>query len=222
MGRVHLKKAVVAGATGAVGRALLARLRESEQYGEIHLLLRRQICSTSPKLVQHVIDFGSLPHVAIDGPIDDVFCALGTTRKKAGSKADFRRVDHDYVVAVGELAFRLGASMAVVSSVGASPSARSFYLSVKGEAEASLIALGLSRLIILRPSLLLAHRQESRPLEELVGRLSRGLSPLMVGPLGRIRPISVGTVADRMIEALNRSNPPLEVIENEDLNGCRS
>ncbi len=213
-----MKRAVVAGATGAVGRALVNRLRENNGYGEVHLLLRRPTGAANPKLIEHVIpDFQNLDQVKLHGPVDQVFCCLGTTRRQAGSKEAFRRVDHDYVVAVGRLALRLDGSMAVVTSIGASEASSSFYLRIKGEVEKSLIALGLERLVILRPSLLLARRRRSRPLEEVAIRSSRWWSFLMAGPLRRFRPIRAEDVAECLIRALNRPGQPVEVIENQEL-----
>ena len=213
-----MKRAIVAGATGAVGRALVNRLRENDGYGEVHLLLRRRTGATNPKLVEHLIeDFGQLDQVVIEGTVDQVFCTLGTTRKKAGSKEAFQRVDHDFVVAVGKLAARLDSEMAVVTSTGASASSNSFYLRVKGQAEQSLIDLGLRRLVLARPSLLIVRRKKSRPFEELAIWSSRCWALLMVGPLRRFRPIRVEDVADSLIESLGHEGPSVEVIENEDL-----
>ena len=158
-----------------------------------------------------------LDQVVIDGPVDQVFCTLGTTRKQAGSEEAFRKVDHDFVVAVGKLALRLESSMAVVTSTGASRASSSFYLRVKGEVEQSLMALGLRRLVIVRPSLLLARRRQSRPFEEVAIRSSRWWSFLMVGVLKRLRPIRAEDVAESLIRALNRSGPTVEVIENDEL-----
>jgi uncharacterized protein YbjT (DUF2867 family) len=162
------RQALVAGATGLIGRRLLALLAESGRYERIHALTRRSLEARSP-VVEQEVDFAALEDAASRiGPVDDAFCALGTTIRQAGSRSAFRRVDHDYVVAFGRLAKALGArSLSVVSSLGADPRSRTFYLKVKGETEADLRSLGLPGLALFRPSLLRGPRDEFRLGEEL-------------------------------------------------------
>ena len=116
-------------------------------------------------------------------------CALGTTICRAGSQAAFIKVDHDYVVAFASLGRALGVRhFGLVTSVGASPAARAFYLRTKGEAEEGVKALGYERLDIARPSFLIGERKETRSGEGWGIRISKLLAPLLVGPLTSIDP----------------------------------
>lgn len=150
--------------------------------------------------------------------VDDAFCCLGTTIGKAGSRAAFRRVDHDYVVAFGKLAAKLGArTLVVVSSLGADPHSRNFYLKVKGETERDLGRLQVSSLVILRPSLLTGDREEFRTGERLGGAFLSAVSPLMKGPLGRFRPVSAARVARAMVMSAREPLTSLTVLESEEI-----
>lgn len=211
--------ALVAGATGLVGRKLVEQLGACGDYAAVHLLNRRVTGTTSAVIREHPVDFGDLDAVASSvGEVDDAFCCLGTTIGKAGSKSAFRQVDHDYVVAFGRLALSLGArALVVVSSMGANPDSRNFYLRVKGEAERDLQTLGLRALVILRPSLLTGERQEFRPAERIGGAVMSVLSPLMRGPLDRIRPVSDEQVACAMLRAVQGQISGLRILESNDI-----
>ncbi|HEY3244241.1 MAG TPA: NAD(P)H-binding protein [Phycisphaerae bacterium] len=114
------RTALLAGATGLVGRALLSLLLASKHYRSVHVLLRRtpRDIGASEKPQIHQVDFTRLP--APFPTIDDVFIALGTTIKIAGSEAAFRQVDFDFVVNVARAARAAGATrLAVVSALGA-------------------------------------------------------------------------------------------------------
>jgi uncharacterized protein YbjT (DUF2867 family) len=136
----------------------------------------------------------------------DVYCALGTTLKAAGSQAAFRRVDHDHVLALGQWAVRAGARrLLVVSAVGADAHAASFYSRVKGDTEAALRALPLRSLVIARPSLLDGARDQWRTGERLALAFTRPLRPLIPAAL---RPIGADDVAAALWQAAQQAEPP--------------
>jgi len=140
-----------------------------------------------------------------------LFCALGTTIRKAGSQEAFRRVDHDYPLALGHAARAGGAGFfGLVSSVGADAGARSFYLQVKGQLEEALRGLGLPSLAILRPSVIGGDRQESRPLETL-GKWALSLIP------GRYRTVHAGSIARCMVRLALEPQPGVRVVESEEI-----
>jgi uncharacterized protein YbjT (DUF2867 family) len=108
------------------------------------------------KLQVHQVDFARLPALPA---VDDVYVALGTTIKVAGSRAAFRQVDFDFVVDTARAARAAGATrLAVVSAMGADARSRVFYNRVKGEMEAAIAQLGYESVVIARPSLLLGDR----------------------------------------------------------------
>lgn len=200
--------AVVAGANGLVGRALLRVLAGSGEYARIIALTRRPLSFEAPRLVNRILRYESLEADLKGLSCHDAYCCLGSTRAAAGSEAAFRAVDHDLVLRFAQFARAAGAqSLAVVSSVGANPGARNFYLRVKGETEAGLQAQGWKHLHIMQPGLLLGSRREWRPLELAGGLLMRLANPLLLGAQARWRAIASEDVAAAMHGALRGGRP---------------
>jgi len=198
------RTALLAGATGLVGRALLSLLLASKHYRSVHVLLRRRPpdIGASEKLQIRQVDFARLP--AAFPTVDDVFIALGTTIKIAGSEAAFRQVDLDFVVNVARAARTAGATrLAVVSALGADPTSRIFYNRVKGEMEIAVMQLGYESVVIAQPSMLLGDRaalgQPPRSAEIWAERLLAPLGWIM--PKG-VRPIPARTVASALLAAI--------------------
>lgn len=211
--------AVVAGASGLVGGALSRLLIESPGWTEVRLLLRRPIPALqAPKVRQVIVDWERLADWQAELEADAVFCALGTTRAKAGSPEAFRRVDYDYPLQLGQLAKAAGARhFGLVSSVGAKPDSSAFYTRVKGEIELALQALGLPSLAILRPSLLLGDRAEFRFGERVAIAVMRPLGSLFVGPLARYRGIEATAVARAMVRLALAATPGVQTLESEEI-----
>jgi uncharacterized protein YbjT (DUF2867 family) len=149
-----VKRAVaLAGATGLVGRALLDGLLADTCVQEVHVLARRKPRVAHAKITCHIVDFAALPPLP---PVDEVYLALGTTIKVAGSQAAFRAVDFDANLAVARAALAAGARRCgLVSAMGADATSSVFYNRVKGELEEALAQLSFDALVIARPSLLL-------------------------------------------------------------------
>ena len=149
---------IIAGATGLIGRTLLRGLLADPTVDHVHVVGRRAPPDASPKLTAHVVDFAALPALP---PADELYLALGTTIKVAGSQAAFRAVDHDANLAVAKAALASGTKrVGLVSAMGADAKSRVFYSRVKGELEDELTALPFEGLVIARPSLLVGARAE--------------------------------------------------------------
>jgi uncharacterized protein YbjT (DUF2867 family) len=192
-----------AGASGAVGRHLTGLLCASPAVAGVYAWQRRP--EPAPCNKWHVLPFAD---DALQSPVQGFACALGTTLKVAGSRSAFRAVDVDAVVARARDARQAGARVAVVvSAVGASPRAAAFYSRCKGEMEDALGDLGFDSLHLLRPSLLLADRGQSRPAEALGQRMAPWLAPLLSGPLSRYRPVTAAAVAAQMLECMLHHTP---------------
>jgi uncharacterized protein YbjT (DUF2867 family) len=212
--------AIVAGATGLVGRELVKMLLNHPAYNRVVVLVRREIGLSHPKLEERHIVFDRLEK-EVEGELfkdADVFCSLGTTIKQAGSQEAFRRVDYDYPLALGRVARQNGAAgFIIVSAMGSSDRSRMFYNRVKGETERDLALLGLSRLVVLKPSLMFGDRTENRPGERAAIVIFRLFGALMIGPLARYKAIESRKVAQAMILAARREGPRLEVLESEEI-----
>ncbi len=189
------------GSSGLVGGCCLERLLHDPEYSRVILLVRRNALVRHPKTEERIVNFDELPSVEFE-PGADVFCALGTTIRKAGSEAEFRKVDVDYPVALARRSHALGAQrFIVVSSVGADAASSNFYLRTKGEMEQAVQALPFQAIHIFRPSFLVGERRELRPGEAIGGALAQRLQYLLLGGLRKYRPIEADTVAAAMIAA---------------------
>ena len=175
------RTALVAGATGLVGREILRGLLADDTVAAVHALARRPLELQHPKLATHVVRFSSLPPLP---PVDEVYLALGTTIKVAGSQPAFRAVDFDANLAVAVAAQVAGARrLGLVSAMGADSQSRIFYNRVKGELEEALDTLGYEGVVIARPSMLHGDRdalgQPLRRGEKLALQVSRWLRPVI-------------------------------------------
>jgi uncharacterized protein YbjT (DUF2867 family) len=210
------RTALLAGATGLVGRALLSLLLDSPRYRSVHVLLRHRPpdIGANEKLQIRQVDFARLP--APFPKVDDAFIALGTTIKIAGSEAAFRQVDFDYVVNVARAARAAGATrLAVVSAIGADPTSRIFYNRVKGEMEIAVMQIGYESVVVAQPSMLLGDRaalgQPPRGAEIWAARLAAPLGWMM--PKG-VRPISARAVASALVAAILDAKPGVRVLKS--------
>lgn len=170
------------------------------RYARVVALGRRRVFPAHERLAEHVVDFERLAEQAELLRGDDLFCCLGTTLEAAGSREAFRRVDHDYVVALARLAHEQGVRrFFLVSALGADAGSRVFYSRVKGEVEKAVGELPFEAVHILRPSLLLGAREESRPAERVGQLFGRLAGPLFVGPLARYRAVPAADVAAALV-----------------------
>ena len=196
-----MKTALVVGGSGLVGGFCLQALLEEPVYSSVVSLARRELPVNHPKLIQKIQPFEELASLQLP-PIDDVFCALGTTIRKAGSQAAFRRVDYEYPLMVADQALKFGAKQfMLVSSVGADPKSKNFYLRTKGELEQALRRLPFKTQHIFRPSFLTGPREESRFGESVAMPLAKIFQFLLIGGLRKYRSIAAQTVGRAMVAA---------------------
>ena len=194
-----------------------ARLLADERYGQVEVVARQPLAaevSRHPRLAVRIGDVAALAGYA--PPADDVYIALGTTIKVAGSEAAFRAVDFDLVIAVARAAREAGASrLGLVSALGADPASRVFYNRVKGAAEAAVSALGYASVVIARPSLLSGDRaalgQPTRSGEVWAKRLTAPLRRLVPAAL---RPIDASAVAAALLAAVASAAPGVHVLSS--------
>lgn len=207
-----MKTLLLVGATGLVGQSVLAQALADARIGKLIAPTRRPL-SPQPKLINPLVDFDALPADAPWWSADSVVCTLGTTIKKAGSPAAFRRVDHAYPLAVATLARRHGAtSFALVSSVGANAASRALYLRTKGEIEDALRALAFPSLTIVRPSIIGGERTERRPLEAFALRVFAALAPVVPR---HYRIVPAERIARTLIASALAATPGHQIIGSE-------
>lgn len=196
------KSALIAGATGLTGKELVKILLDQPAYDKITVLVRRPLDIEHPKLEQVKVDFNKLEDYKKFFEVDDVFCCLGTTIKKAGSQNAFRKVDYEFPATLGTLAKAAGVEkFLVISAMGADSRSNIFYNRVKGQLEDRLKKLELPALHIFRPSLLLGDRKEFRLGEKAASVIAPVLSPLLRGGMKKYRPIQAEQVARAMYAA---------------------
>ena len=184
-----------------MGRAILQGLLADDSVAAVHALGRRPLPGQHRKLTRHTVDFTSLPALP---PLDEVYLALGTTIKVAGSQSAFRAVDFDANLAVAKAAREAGVKrVGLVSAMGADPESKIFYNRVKGELEEALAALGFQGLVIARPSFLAGDReslgQPVRGGEKLALRVSQWLRPVIPA---NYRSIASGDVAAALLRTV--------------------
>jgi uncharacterized protein YbjT (DUF2867 family) len=197
------RTALLAGATGLVGREILRGLLDDQTVAAVHVLARRPLPLQHPKLQLHIVDFAALPPLP---PVDEVYLALGTTIKVAGSQGAFRAVDFDANLAVARAALAAGARrLGVVSAMGADSRSAVFYSRVKGELEAALDGLRYQALVVARPSMLAGDRgalgQAERGGEQLALRVSQWLKPLIPDNYRSIQAADVARALLRTVPA---------------------
>lgn len=204
---------LIVGATGLVGRAVLRLALADASINRVVAPTRRPLGLQHGKLVNPVVDFDALPVDAEWWRVDAVVCALGTTIKKAGSQAAFRKVDHEYPMAVARLARAAGAlAFAFTSSMGANAKSRTFYLRTKGETERDLAGLGFSSLTVVRPSLIGGERDERRWGESLGLKMFAALGPMLPR---RFRIVPAEQIAAILLACVIETRPGVRIVESE-------
>ena len=205
---------LLVGASGEVGRAVLARALADRRAAEVVALTRRPLPAAT-RLKNIVVDFDRLPERAEWWAVDAVVCTLGTTLRAAGSREAFVAVDRDLPLRIARLARAAGATrFGLNSSLGADARSGNFYLRTKGEAEEAIRQLGYPGYVILRPSLIDADRAESRPGERLALTFARSLAPLIPR---RWRAVTPDSIARALLDGVLAVSPTLRVVESGEL-----
>ena len=183
--------AVIIGATGAVGKEILKEILGTEYYERIYVLGRNSISRLpeDDRLTKIVIDFENMRFDTSILDDADVFAALGTTIKIAGSKENQRKIDVDYTVNFAKRCEGKVRSFNVVSAIGANSKSKNFYNSLKGELEDKLKEMNLGTLRIFQPSLLISKREDKRFLEELFMKVAPIFQFVLKGKTKKYSPI---------------------------------
>jgi len=213
------KTALIAGATGLVGGHLLDLLMEDDRYSTVKILSRRSLGGDEAKLKEIIIDnFDKMEDYSQKLKADDYFCCLGTTMKKAGSKAAFKKVDFEYPVSLAAIARENNAkSFHIVSSMGADSSSMIFYNKVKGETEDAIRSMKLEKAYIYRPSFIAGERAEKRTAEKAALWVANKFDFIFSGPLKKYAAVHAKTIAHAMLESAKNGTENFKIIPSDEI-----
>ena len=197
--------ATLIGATGLIGNYLLDELLNDPFFNTVRILIRRPLDISHPKLEKKIVDFNDSDSILVAlSNSDVVFCSIGTTQRKVkGDKDAYRKIDFDIPVKVARFCKMTGCEKFIlVSSVGANSKSKSFYLKLKGEVEDAIESVGLNWVHIMRPSMLLGDRKESR-FGESIGKVI--ITPFSFLIPSKYKPIQARDVAKAMLAAAKKT-----------------
>ena len=205
-------KAILVGSSGLIGGELLKLLEADSDFTEVIALIRKKSQNSNAKIKETIVDFEAIPTSIFQG-IDVVFCCLGTTIGKAGSKEAFEKVDYQYPLEIAKIAFENGVKKyEIVTALGSSAQSSIYYNQVKGRVEEALAAIGFESLGIFRPSMLLGDRQEFR-LGEKIGKAFMQAFAFLIPDT--YKAIHASKVAEAMIDFAKTSNNGCNIIESK-------
>jgi len=195
------RSVLVVGATGLVGAETVRQLAADDSVARVVVAARRIPAGLPARVESHVVDFDRLHEHEALFAVDQIFCALGTTIKQAGSQAAFRKVDFEYALNIARLGLKHGARhFLLVSALGANPESSIFYNRVKGELEDALAQLPLEALVIARPSLLVGDRTVLGQPERRGERIGLAVSNLLGFLIPEnLKPITASSVARALL-----------------------
>ncbi len=201
-----MKTAMVFGSSGLIGGHLLNQLIKNDNYNKIKLFVRLETSINEPKIEIIKTDFNNLENHKEDIKGDDCFFCIGTTKQNSPDKNEYQRVELEIPKKIAQIA-RINSvnSFIFVSSIYANPKSSGDYVKFKGLVEEELKKLNFSNLGILRPSFLMGNRKENRTGEKIGILTFRLLSPLLLGPLKKMKPINSEKVAKAMIKIANEN-----------------
>ncbi|MDB2657393.1 NAD(P)H-binding protein [Crocinitomicaceae bacterium] len=201
------KTAIILGASGLTGGILLQKLLQDKRYSSIKLFGRTKLEQEHEKVQQFVGDLLNLESFSSDFTGDELYCCIGTTKKKTPDEVVYRKIDFGIPVDAAQLCNRNGIkTIAIISSVSANEKSKNFYLKTKGEMEKAVLEQEIENTFILRPSLIVGNRGERRAGERFTIGMMKLVNPLLFGGLKKYRSIKAEKIAEAMITLANSGN----------------
>tara|TARA_B100000886_G_C20418038_1_gene490142 strand:+ start:2035 stop:2673 length:639 start_codon:yes stop_codon:yes gene_type:complete len=208
-------RALVIGGTGLVGSYLVKELIASEIHTFVTLLVRKKQLQAHPKINEIIFDFKDQSDIPFFDKVDQVFCCIGTTIKKAGSRKNFMDVDYGIPIRFAYWSERMRVrSFSIITSMGANESSMFFYNKVKGKVENEIKKVSIPKINIFRPALILGERLDKRPGEKLGQVIFRLINPILIGYARRYRAIEARQIARGMLYHLETTDQGVHIIES--------
>ncbi|MGY5846072.1 NAD(P)H-binding protein [Salegentibacter sp. HM20] len=211
------KTAIILGATGLTGTALLKDLLEDPDFDKIILFSRSAHSITHPKIKEHLLDLFELEKYKELFQADLVFCCIGTTKSKTPDKETYRKIDFGIPATAAKLSEENNiGTFIVISAMGANANSAIFYNKVKGEMEEAVQKRNIKNTYILRPSLITGNREEDRAGEGMAAKVMKVLKPVMKGPLEKYQSITAETIA-RAMHKLSKNQYSKRIIPSNEI-----
>ncbi|PKB42837.1 hypothetical protein AX016_1012 [Cellulophaga sp. RHA19] len=206
------KTAIVLGATGVTGSALVSLLTHHNAYAKIKLFSRSISGFTHPKIDEYIVDLQDLEKHKSSFTADEVHCCIGTTKAKTPNKETYKNIDYGIPLQAAKLCKENGiGTYMVISALGANASSSVFYNKIKGQMENDVIALQIPKTHILQPSLIAGKRDEKRMGEWLAKQFFKVFQFLLIGSLKKYRPIPPETIAKAMVWLGNNEESTIKI-----------
>jgi uncharacterized protein YbjT (DUF2867 family) len=212
------KTAIILGATGLTGGMLLQQLLEDDRYEKIKLFSRNSVEKKHPKIEEHLIDLFKLEEHKDKFTADEVFCCVGTTKKKTPDHNTYTKIDRGIPVTAARLCKANNIdTFLVVSALGANPKSRVFYNRIKGKMEKEVLEQEIKNTYILQPSLITGERKESRSFEKVGKVMLNFINPFFLGTLRKYKSISAESIARAMVAIANKPELDVERIPSDEI-----
>lgn len=211
-------KALILGATGLIGSAVLRLLVNNDRYSHIYVITRAELPFDDAKIYAITATEEDVLSKLENISVDHFYCCIGTTKNKVDSNEEYIKIDHDYPIKVGQYLKNNGCTtISIVTCVGANIDSSNFYLKLKGQVEASIIGLNFQSTNIYRPSLLIGKRNESRPLERIAQSLSPLLDLLAFGNYDKYQSVKATDVAAAMLNISLLDKPGIHIYHTKEI-----
>lgn len=209
------KKAIVIGATGLVGQALVSELQQSDSFEAITVVVRKKLdtLDSYSKVNQLVIEDFLLLNDEDVNTYTHAFSCLGSTIKKAGSKEAFYAIDYEINAHFADLIQDKNIHFLIVSALGANANSPVFYNKVKGELEDYLKSLSIFKLSIFQPSLLIGKRSDVRLLEDMAQTAFKLIEKKWTKPF-KFKPVTAEQLAHTMVVAAQTQSAAFKLYDN--------
>lgn len=202
--KIFMKTAIILGATGLTGSILLEKLLQDERYDKIKIFSRHSVGVENAKIEEHLVDLFELERYSKLFTADEVYCCIGTTKKKTPNEEVYYKVDHGIPVTAAKLCKENNINtFLVISALGADPESKIFYNRTKGEMERDVLKQEVTKTYIFEPSLITGERDDIRILEFAGKQVMKVADHFLIGPLKKYKSIPAASIAKAMIYVAN-------------------